>query len=141
LENSIVEADYSSQQETIQIDSLEILKQYLQETGMYQIFFAYASHEANLSEEAIVHLQKIMEYLEIAPEEKVFIKGCSDSKGTSKFNLELSRMRAEFVQNKLVELGVKKNQIQISAKGEISTLENETENDRKKNRRTDIFIK
>ncbi|MEA3497409.1 MAG: OmpA family protein [Bacteroidota bacterium] len=55
---------------------------------------------------------------------RIGIYGFSDPKGSSEYNIKLSKKRSESVFKYLVERGVEKNRIEIKAKGEINLLEN-----------------
>ncbi len=72
---------------------------------------------------------------------KVSIAGFADNSGDSLYNEQLSLMRAMYVQNYLVDLGVDKNQILISAYGiESPIADNKTKEGRALNRRVELLL-
>ncbi len=142
VEDVAIDTIIPEKEEIPKVDSLLLLKQELMEKGIFQIFFDYSQSEAEFSTDAIDYFNKIKKYLEISSDKKVYINAYSDNKGSDNYNLNLCKLRAEFVKNKLVGLGVANKQIEISVKGEIKAEKlNKTEQLRKQNRRTDIFIK
>ncbi len=52
------------------------------------------------------------------PDIRVELDGFADERGDAKYNLELSRKRAEFVRDQLISAGVSPSRIRISAHGE-----------------------
>ena len=69
------------------------------------------------------------------------IVGHTDNEGTPKYNLELSKTRAESVKSYLVDHGVDPSRIETRGAGEKEPIAtNETEDGRAKNRRTEFKI-
>ncbi|MFT3747620.1 MAG: OmpA family protein [Agriterribacter sp.] len=72
---------------------------------------------------------------------KVSIAGFTDNKGTAEYNEQLSLLRAEDVRKYFVELGVKENQIMISANGVFDPVaSNSTIEGRAQNRRVEMVL-
>jgi len=71
----------------------------------------------------------------------VLIIGHADARGTEKFNKHLSLKRAKSLKDKLVELGVNNNQIEITGKGELEPIApNNTVEGQRENRRVEIKV-
>ena len=88
--------------------------------------------------------QKLIEIYKIVKgtDLKVSIIGHTDSFGKSSSNLILGKKRADHLKNQLLTLGLSKNQVISSSKGESEPIAtNNTENGRIKNRRIEITIK
>ena len=72
---------------------------------------------------------------------KVEIAGHTDSVGSSEYNQELSRKRAEVVRDYLLDLGVGSDQLTARGYGESSPLRsNETPAGRERNRRVEVNV-
>ena len=75
------------------------------------------------------------------PTISVAIQGHTDDVGDDNQNLKLSEDRAQVVQAYLVSLGVKKDRLSAKGYGEtMPKVENTSEMNRAKNRRTDFVI-
>lgn len=94
-------------------------------------------------------LDKAIEFLnQVKPDSSIEVAGYSDSRGNSKYNLSLSKLRARAVANYLISKKINKNRITIVGYGEnnpIAPNKNADGTDnpegRAKNRRTEIVIK
>ncbi|MEI7803078.1 MAG: OmpA family protein [Bacteroidota bacterium] len=73
---------------------------------------------------------------------KLKIAGHTDNVGTSEFNMQLSKARAESVREYLISRGLKASRFIIEYYGETKPIDtNDTEEGRQKNRRVEmIFI-
>jgi OOP family OmpA-OmpF porin len=72
---------------------------------------------------------------------KILIIGHADARGTEEFNQKLSIKRAKSLKNRLVELGVDSNRIEIRGRGELDPIApNNTAEGQKQNRRVEIEI-
>jgi OOP family OmpA-OmpF porin len=70
---------------------------------------------------------------------RVEIGGYTDSRNSDKYNLELSRKRAESVKAYLVDHGVDANQLEVKGYGESKPIaSNETITGMAKNRRVEL---
>jgi outer membrane protein OmpA-like peptidoglycan-associated protein len=75
------------------------------------------------------------------PELRVEVEGHTDSTGPAKYNLELSRRRAEAVLAFLGSRGVPLERLRARGYGEAQPVaDNATEGGRRRNRRVDIVI-
>lgn len=71
----------------------------------------------------------------------IIIAGYTDNVGTSEYNLDLGRRRAEAVKALLVEYGVSANRLRVESFGETRPITtNETEEGRARNRRVEFHI-
>lgn len=87
-------------------------------------------------------LDKVAAYLVQHPELSVVLTGHTDYMGKFKYNLELSKRRADFVKKYLQSKGVKKEQMFVYYKGEKEpTAQNTSKEGRKYNRRVEIQFK
>ncbi len=83
----------------------------------------------------------LVTYMQKRPEIGVVIEGHTDSIGTDRYNLELSKRRALVVKDALIGLGIKADRIAVKAYGERRPLaSNDTPAGRAKNRRDDAVI-
>ena len=70
------------------------------------------------------------------------IEGHTDNKGSEKLNLELSQKRADACRDYLVQKGISSSRIESIGYGDIKPIaDNETEEGRAKNRRTEFVLK
>jgi len=73
------------------------------------------------------------------PEVRVRVEGHTDAVGPAEYNRDLSRRRAEAVQNMLIEAGVAAEQLEVVAHGEDQPLaNNDTADGRRINRRVQL---
>lgn len=98
------------------------------------------SHEQELIDNIVWELQKNKSYF-------LTIKSHTDSRGSEAYNLELSQKRAENVKQQLITKGISSDRLEAVGMGEILLLNdcgNDnpcSEEDHKKNRRTEFLIK
>ncbi len=84
----------------------------------------------------------IARLIKLCPYTQIIIQGYTDSIGTEKRNLEISRQKAETLKRFLVSQGVDAKRIKAVGLGESNPLgDNETVEGRAKNRRVEIIIK
>jgi len=104
-----------------------------------QVNFAFNSAELTPNAERL--LQPVAETLSKNPDMYVEIDGHTDSKGSDRYNMGLSRRRAESVKRYLVAQGVPASQITTRGFGErMPIADNTTEEGRAQNRRVEIKI-
>jgi outer membrane protein OmpA-like peptidoglycan-associated protein len=79
----------------------------------------FTINSARVSDSEMVNVYNIAEYMKANPDSKIVIKGYADKKtGTSAYNMNLSKRRAEAVQNILVnKYGIDKDRLSIDAAG------------------------
>lgn len=76
------------------------------------------------------------------PDSKLLITGHTDLIGTHEYNMQLGLERAQAVTGRILELGIDRNRIITESKGEtLPAAGYITEENRAKNRRTEITIK
>ena len=107
-----------------------ILKNVLFETDSYVLI------ESSFNE-----LNSLIDYLSSNPSKKIHIEGHTDDIGEVNYNLNLSQKRAEEVFNYIINMGVDIKRISYKGYGENKPIAtNNTNNGRKKNRRTSFII-
>jgi outer membrane protein OmpA-like peptidoglycan-associated protein len=103
------------------------------------IFFETNSFELKKSSE--VELTKLISFLQKYPDIKIEISGHTDNTGNEKFNLTLSENRAKVVAQYLISHGIDSKRIRYKGYGEkMPVADNNTEEGRSKNRRTEFQI-
>jgi outer membrane protein OmpA-like peptidoglycan-associated protein len=120
------------------------LAQQLAETGravVHEIHFGFNSAEILPGSEVV--LNQIAKVLQENPKMELIIEGHTDNVGGAKFNLELSRKRAEAVKRWLVDkAGI--GEVRLTTVGyglSRSIADNSTEEGRAKNRRVELVKK
>ena len=87
-------------------------------------------------------LEYVYRFLTLQPEVSIEIVGHTDNIGTHEHNIKLSENRAKEVSNYLIAKGIKAERITCIGMGETQPIaENDTEEGRAKNRRTELKIK
>jgi outer membrane protein OmpA-like peptidoglycan-associated protein len=103
------------------------------------IFFAF--NKARLTRDSKAELDRMSRFLEEYPDITVEISGHTDSIGSSQYNMNLSRERAEVVRKYLVESGIDAERITTKGYGETQPIaDNETDRGRQQNRRVEFTI-
>ncbi len=126
IEDSIIEEEN---------DELDI------DNGIYKlnIVFEKMSHDIRIEDEDTI--REFANYLIKRPTYKTEIKAYTDSYGSAKYNLKISKKRAKSVYYKLIEFGVKSDRIEYEGMGKKSPIaSNRTEEGRAKNRRVEAVI-
>ncbi len=101
----------------------------------------FAFDRFNLTDEAIVELNKVAAWLNENPELHIEISGHTDSVGTDVYNLRLSESRAKSVHNYLLEQGVSVSRLSYKGYGESEPIaDNSTAEGRRQNRRVELKI-
>ncbi|MBR9859645.1 OmpA family protein [bacterium] len=95
----------------------------------------------DLKDESTAELEKLYQFLEQNPDLKIEISGHTDNQGSSAHNLELSKNRALAVYNYLVSKGIDESRLSYAGYGDTQPIaDNETDEGRAKNRRTEFKI-
>ena len=95
----------------------------------------------DLRSESDPELNRVVELMQRNPSLKITIAGFSDSVGTKKNNIELSRKRAEAVFKYLDMLGIDRTRVTAKGFGEDKPIgSNESDEGRKQNRRVEFII-
>lgn len=101
----------------------------------------YTTNSAVLKSKSKFILKGFARFLMENPSISVAIQGHTDDVGDDNQNLKLSEDRAQVVQAFLVSLGVKKDRLSAKGYGEtMPKVENTSDTNRAKNRRTDFVI-
>jgi len=104
-------------------------------------FFFYFD-SAELTDRARKMLVPIAEQLNDASEFKIEVIGHTDGTGSTQHNQKLSEARAQSVCKELKKLGVSKDRLVASGRGELESIAtNETKEGRRKNRRIEFKLK
>lgn len=104
----------------------------------------FGSNQANVSDEAVKQLSANFPFTPEtdASTELITITGYTDSMGSEKYNLSLSKKRAEAMKKALIELGWSSEKIITIGKGEADPIaDNNTPEGRAKNRRVEFLVK
>lgn len=98
-------------------------------------------NKATLRPESYKALNELLSYLQYKDDIKIEIAGHTDNIGKDSDNLELSRQRAEAIRNYLVRKGIQPARLQAKGYGATQPVaDNETEEGRQLNRRTEVRI-
>lgn len=95
----------------------------------------------NINPKSYVELIKLVQFLELNPSVSIQIAGHTDNIGTYEYNYKLSGNRAKSIKNYLISRGIDENRIKYIGYGYSKPIaDNQTEEGRKLNRRTEIII-
>ncbi len=119
------------------IEQSEAREQILATPGL-----AFDSNSFEINDESRSSLEKVAEALNADPYARAVIEGHTDDRGDAAFNLELSRKRADAVMMYLVdEFDIDPSQLSAIGYGEERPVaDNETEANRRKNRRVEVVV-
>ncbi|WP_211315756.1 OmpA family protein [Isoalcanivorax indicus] len=96
---------------------------------------------AQLRSSANTNLDKLASFLKQYPDQRLLIEGHTDNVGSAAFNLQLSRQRAESVQQYLIRSGIAAQRLSVEAVGlQRPVASNSTANGRQQNRRVEVII-
>lgn len=104
--------------------------------------FYFAVNSYQLTQQDQVQLDKIAEYLLLAPEfKRIEVKAFADSRGFRGYNMQLSKQRANAVKQYLLSKGVPARLFRVDTVGEKNPkYNNRTEEGRRKNRRVELTL-
>jgi len=101
----------------------------------------FVSGKTDLEKDAFDELDKLIALLKEKPNLEIYINGHTDSSGSAKENLRLSKKRADIVMKYLVDKGINGKRIHTSGSGErFPKANNDTPNGRKINRRIEVYL-
>jgi outer membrane protein OmpA-like peptidoglycan-associated protein len=101
----------------------------------------FSTNSAELGPLSTAMLDNFAEYLQENPNIKIRVEGHTDNIADSNFNLKLSKKRAHKVYRYLIKKGVKRGRMIYEGYGETQPIvDNDTEENRAKNRRTEFVI-
>lgn len=90
---------------------------------------------------SLAEIRKIAKWMKDNPTNIISVKGHTDNSGETSFNQQLSEQRANSVKAKLVEYGIDKARINTEGYGDTKPLyDNDSEENKRKNRRTEIEL-
>jgi outer membrane protein OmpA-like peptidoglycan-associated protein len=103
------------------------------------IFFEFA--QSNLLPDSYSELHRLLEYLTKNETVKIEISGHTDNQGTDAYNQKLSMERAKTVYHYLITKGIDAQRLSYKGYGAARPVApNDTEENRAKNRRTEVLI-
>ncbi|MBN2664783.1 MAG: PD40 domain-containing protein [Bacteroidales bacterium] len=95
----------------------------------------------NINPKSYVELNKLVDFLKLNLNVQIQVAGHTDNIGSSDYNLKLSKNRAESIRNYLIDKEIQPNRISSIGYGYTKPIaDNQTEEGRKLNRRTEIII-
>ena len=98
-------------------------------------------NKATLRDASKAELTKLAQILNKYPDTNILVEGHTDNTGSEEYNLELSRQRAQSVENYLASLNVDPTRFTIMGYGESQPVAtNDTAEGRQQNRRVDLAI-
>jgi len=105
-----------------------------------QIYHVFGSAERTVDRTVDEYLEKLVQRLS-QTSEKVQLTGHTDNIGSDEDNQKLGKQRADFIKAILIEKGVEANRIITKSAGESEPVEsNDTDEGRRKNRRTELLL-
>jgi len=111
------------------------------EVILQPIFFEY--NKSNITQQGATELDKLVQVMSEYPNMVIFAKSHTDSRGSDKYNLNLSNRRAKSTVQYLVSKGIAKDRISGQGFGESEpkvVCENCTEDEHAQNRRSEFLI-
>ena len=106
-------------------------------TVIQNLFFDFNS--AEILPESYATIERLYQFLKQNGRMKVTIEGHTDNIGTEKYNLELSKRRADAIRQALIEKGIKEDRIIARGMGRNNPIAtNDTEEGRAQNRRVEL---
>jgi len=101
----------------------------------------FDTNSAQINKSEITKFEKYSTYLKNVPETKIILEAHTDSSGSEKYNLELSKKRAQSAKQQLISMGIESTRISSIGYGETQPLvENNTAENMRKNRRVTARI-
>ena len=101
----------------------------------------FESNRAEVKPSAQASLRKLADFLQKNPSRQVLIEGHTDSMGSAAANNNLSRRRADAVDNALIAMGIASQRASAVGYGEdYPVADNATDTNRALNRRVEVYI-
>jgi len=133
VENADIQGDTNVLMEAL--DTIKIGDTFI----LPNIFFEFA--QSNLLPDSYSELQRLLDYLNRNKTVKIEISGHTDNQGSDAYNQKLSMERAQTVYRYLIDKGIDSHRLSFKGYGkERPVALNDTEENRAKNRRTEILI-
>jgi len=102
---------------------------------------AFSSGQHRLLPEARDNLDRVVEFVQRYPGQRIRIEGHTDSRGSANLNQDLSQRRADSVRQALIEEGVDASRIEAVGLGQDRPVaDNGSEQGRAQNRRVEIVV-
>ncbi|ABG60968.1 OmpA family protein [Cytophaga hutchinsonii] len=137
--NENITIDAKSTYTEIKVDLLLVPIESGQKVELKNVFFHQST--PNLIETSYPELDRMVEVLKTNPTVRIELDGHTDNQGDAALNLALSEKRVETVKAYLVSKGIDNKRITTRAFGGTKPIApNNTEENRKKNRRVEIII-
>lgn len=111
------------------------------EVILNDIFFEY--NKSNITKEGAFELDKLVQVMKNSPEMVIMVKSHTDSRGTDKFNMNLSERRAKSTVQYVISKGIAKDRISGKGYGESEpkvACDSCSEEEHAKNRRSEFMI-
>jgi outer membrane protein OmpA-like peptidoglycan-associated protein len=104
------------------------------------LFFEY--NKTDLIDDSFAELDNLIIFLKENIETKIDIIGYTDNRGNDSYNINLSKQRADEVKKYLISKGINETRLTTIGKGKANPIvNNDTEENRAKNRRVEFQIK
>lgn len=101
----------------------------------------FSSGNSEIDQDTKRQLTDVAAFLKSYPEREIVVEGYTDSTGSSEFNQNLSKLRAQAVREELVNQGVDDSRLKVKGYGEeFPVADNATEQGRDMNRRVEIVL-
>ncbi len=111
------------------------------ERGRTRLLVFFDFDKADLKEESLPDLDRLVEFLQTYPAVRILIEGHTDDVGTDAYNDRLSQRRADAVKQYLVKQGISANRIETKGWGRRRPLvQGTTEEARAQNRRVEVSV-
>ena len=109
--------------------------------GNMTLYFETNERDLTLDLEQQKYFEDLKYYLAQKPDAKIAVTGHTDNKGNEKYNLRLSRKRAEFVRDYMAANGIPSKHVVVQGLGPNQPIDtNDTDPGRAKNRRVEVKI-
>ena len=142
--SSVAKSSVKAYYATTRNNNCKMLHRFIKETHNYISFttvnFDFNEHHA-LDSEQFNEILQYADKLIFDSTLRISIAGFADNKGNIEYNEKISWLRANDIKSYMVELGVKENQIMLSANGIADPVaENTSEEGRAMNRRVELAL-
>ncbi|MFT5823612.1 MAG: outer membrane protein OmpA-like peptidoglycan-associated protein [Crocinitomix sp.] len=122
-------------------NNINIIIQYEEASSFTLSNLHFETNKSVIKKASFDELDELVNYLKLKPELKIEIGGHTDNEGSEASNLTLSDARAKAVKKYLISKGIKADRMVAKGYGEANPIaENDSENGRALNRRTEIQI-
>ena len=110
---TLTTADIETEEPPVQEEVAEVV---IKDSKLEHVFFGFDQY--SIRDEAVSVLEKNAEMLnDLYKDSDVLIEGHCDERGTTDYNVELGKRRAQAVKDYLIDLGVNESRIQITSYG------------------------